>query len=88
MGGFPHGSVGKESASSAGDRGDAGSSQGQEGPQEEEMATHSRILPKKSHRQRSLAGYSPKGRKELDTTETNTHTGYEMLLYRVLLTGQ
>ena len=24
---------------------------------------------RKSHRQRSLAGYSPKGRKELDTTE-------------------
>ena len=88
MGGFPHGSVGKESACSAGDRGDAGSSQGQEGPQEEEMATHSRILPKKSHRQRSLAGYSPKGRKELDTTETNTLTAYEMLLFRVLLTGQ
>ena len=34
------------------------------------------ILPKKSHRQRSLAGYSSKGLKELDTTETDTHTGY------------
>ena len=27
------------------------------------------FLPGKSHRERSLAGYSPKGRKELDTTE-------------------
>ena len=26
------------------------------------------FLPEKSHRQRSLAGYSPWGRKELDTT--------------------
>ena len=34
-------------------------------------------LPGKSHGQRSLAGYSPWGRKELDTTEhtyTHTHT--------------
>ena len=35
---------------------------------EEEMATHSSILPGKSHGQ-SLAGYSPWGHKELDTTE-------------------
>ena len=27
------------------------------------------FLPEKSHRQRSLAGYSPWGGKELDTTE-------------------
>ena len=27
------------------------------------------ILPGESHGQRSLVGYSPKGRKELDTTE-------------------
>ena len=47
------------------------------------------ILPKKSHRQRSLAGYSSKGLKELDTTETDTHTqDMEMLLYRVSLSGQ
>ena len=38
----------------------------QEDPLEEEMATHSRTLPEKSHGQRSLAGYSPKGCKELD----------------------
>ena len=38
------------------------------------MATHSRILAWRIHRQRSLAGYSPWGRKELDMTESLTHT--------------
>ena len=33
------------------------------------MATHSSILPGKSHGQRSLAGYSPWGRRESDVTE-------------------
>ena len=42
---------------------------GWEDPLEKEMATHSSILPGKSHGQRSLAGYSPWGREELDTTE-------------------
>ena len=42
---------------------------GWEDPLEKEMATHSRILPGESHGQRSLAGYSPRGRKESDTTE-------------------
>ena len=32
---------------------------GQEDPLEKEMATHSSILPGKSHGQRSLAVYSP-----------------------------
>ena len=36
------------------------------------MATYSSILAGKSHGQRSLAGYSPWGRKESDTTE-HTH---------------
>ena len=35
---------------------------------EEEMVTHSRILAWKSHGQRSLADYSPWGRREVDTT--------------------
>ena len=41
------------------------------------MATHSSVLPEKSHGQRSLVGYSPKGGKESDTTErlsTHRHT--------------
>ena len=33
------------------------------------MAPHSSILPGKPHGQRSLAGYSPWGRQESDTTE-------------------
>ena len=36
---------------------------------EKEMASHASTLPGKSHGQRSLVGYSPWGRKELDMTE-------------------
>ena len=32
------------------------------------------FLPGESHGQRSLAGYSPQGRKESDTTEASQHT--------------
>ena len=35
---------------------------------EEGRATHSSILTRKSHGQRSLAGYSPWGRRESDAT--------------------
>ena len=42
---------------------------GEEDLLEKEMATHSSILPGKSHGQRSLIGYSPRGCKELDITE-------------------
>ena len=42
---------------------------GWEDPLEEEMATTPVFLPGKSHGQRSLAGYSPQGHKESDTTE-------------------
>ena len=42
---------------------------GQEDPQEKEMVTHSSILAWRIPGQRSLAGYSPRGRKESDTTE-------------------
>ena len=49
---------------------------GGEDPREKEMATHSIFLPGESHGQRSLVGYSPRGRKESDTTErlTSLHT--------------
>ena len=43
-----------------------------EDPLEKGMATHSSILAWKSHGQRRLAGYSPWGHKELDTTEQLT----------------
>ena len=36
---------------------------------EEKIAAHSCIVPEKCHGQRSLAGYSPMCRKELDMTE-------------------
>ena len=39
-----------------------------EDPLEKEMATHSVFLPGEFHGQRSLAGYSPWGRKVLDRT--------------------
>ena len=39
---------------------------GQDDTLEQEISTHSSILAL-SHRQRSLAGYSPLGRKESDT---------------------
>ena len=42
---------------------------GQEDLLEEGMTTHFSILAGESHGQRSLVGYSPWGRKELDTTE-------------------
>ena len=49
-------------------------SSGWEDPLEKEMATHSSILAWKTHGQRSLAGCSPWGHKESDTTEQHTHT--------------
>ena len=45
------------------------SSLNREDPLEEEMAIHSVFLPGKFLGQRSLAGYSPRGHKESDTTE-------------------
>ena len=44
---------------------------GWEDPLEKEMATQPTpvLLPRESHGQRSLIGYSPWGRKESDTTE-------------------
>ena len=40
------------------------------------------FLPRESHGQRSLDGYSPRGYKELDTIEvtTHTHTIYTFML--------
>ena len=42
---------------------------GREDPLEEEMATHSSILAWKIPWTEELVGCSPRGRKELDTTE-------------------
>ena len=45
---------------------------GQEDPLEKEMATTPVFLPGKSHEWRRMAGYSPWGRKEWDSTERLT----------------
>ena len=47
---------------------------GQEDLLEKGIATHSSILPGEFLGQRNLAGQSPWGHKELDTTEQLTHT--------------
>ena len=64
---FPGGSDGKASAYNAGDPGSipglgrfSGEGNGQPTPV---------LLPGKSHGQRSVVGYSPRGRKESDTTK-------------------
>ena len=64
--GFPRSSVGNESACSAGD---PGSIPGREEPLEKETAATLVALSGKSHRQGSLAGYGPRGRKEPDATK-------------------
>ena len=63
--GFPGGSNGKESPCNAGD---PVQSLGWEDPLEKGMATHSSILAREFHGQRSLESYSPWGHKESDTT--------------------
>ena len=70
---FPGGSAGKESACNAGD---LDMIPGLGRSPEEGMATPSSILPGEFHGQRSLAGYSLWGRKELDTTEQLILAGY------------
>ena len=65
--GFPGGSVVKNLPAVQDTR---VQSLGQEDPLEKEMATHSSIPALENpHGQRSLAGYSPWGHKESDTTE-------------------
>ena len=54
---------------------------GREDPLENEMVTHSILLPGKSHERRRLVGYSPWGHKELVTTE-RLHFLLSILLLR------
>ena len=60
----------------------------QEDPLEKGMSAHSRILPGEFHGQWSLAGNSPWGHKEPDTTEqlkyihTHTHTHTHIQVYK------
>ena len=66
----------KESTCNVGDR---VQSLGQEDPLEEGMASHSNILPGEFHGQTSLAGYSPQGCGESDTTAVTEHTRTHVL---------
>ena len=60
----------------------------QEDPLEEEMATHSSVfLPEKLYGQRILTGYSPKGCKELDTTEHPVILSEHYINVNVILTS-
>ena len=61
--GFPDDSVGKECTCKAQGTGDAGLTL------RRKWQFTPVFLPEKSHGQRSLAGYGPKGGKELDMTE-------------------
>ena len=49
---------------------------GWEDPLEEGMELTPAFLPGKSHRQKSLVGYSPQGHKELDTTEATERSSH------------
>ena len=66
---FPGGPSNKESACNAGDAALIPRSERSPGALEEGMAIHSSILAGESYGQRSLAGYSPWGCRESDTTE-------------------
>ena len=50
---------------------------GWEYPLKNDMTVHSSILGE-SHGQRSLAGYSPWGHKDSETTEQLTHTQFRL----------
>ena len=72
--GFRSGSADKEPSCNAGD---AGSIPALKIPWRRKWQPAPLFFPEKSHGQRSLAGYSPKGRKESDITErmhAHTHT--------------
>ena len=69
--------VGKNPPANAGDTRDSGSTPESKDPLEKGLGPTLVFLPIKSHGHRSLAGYSPWGRKELDTTEhLNTQTRF------------
>ena len=74
--GFPDNSVVKNPPAMQETQGTPVRSLGREDPLEKGMATHSSIFAWKIHGQRSLAGHSPYGQKESDTSE---HTQKSLL---------
>ena len=71
--GFPSGSDSKDGKESAFNAGDLGLIPGSGISPRGEWLRTPVFLPGEFHGQRSLAGYSPWGRKESNTTETNTN---------------
>ena len=81
---FPGGSVGKESACSAGGNINCGLNPlVGEIPWRRAWQSTLVLLPRESHGWRSLVGYSPEGHRELDTTEAtvNAHTHIHSCTY-------
>ena len=65
----------KESTCAAGDAGDTGLIPGLERPPWRRAWKPTPVfLPRESHGQRSLVGYSPKSHRQSDTTEETKHT--------------
>ena len=60
---------------------------GQDDPLEKGMATHFTTLCGESHGQRILAGYSPRGYKESDTTERLRTCNRRELLMNIRISG-
>ena len=84
--GFPHSSVGKESACNVGYTGDMGSILGSERPPWRRKWLPTPVcLPGKSHEHRSLLDYSLWGCKELNMSEQLTHRQATANVYSVLL---
>ena len=77
----------KESACSAGDKEMQVQSLGQEDPWRRKWQPTPVFLPGRFHGQKSLAGYSPQGHKESDTTE-HTHTMVDKTHWMVLVRGK
>ena len=75
LGCFPDDSVVKNPTANAGDAGSIHGLGRSPGEGNGNPLQYSLFLPGKSHGQRSLAGHSPRGRKESDTTE-HAHTRY------------
>ena len=63
----------KNQSANAGDTGDVGSIPGWEYPWRKKWQPTPIFLPRKSHGQRSLAGYSSQSPKELNTAEATWH---------------
>ena len=83
--GFPGGSDGKESARNAGE---LVQSLGWEDALRREWQPTLGFLPKESHGERSLVGYSPWDCRESDMTERLTHTHIIIIITTIIITIQ